>query len=332
MTNGPRTGQHPGNTLLYVHSRSFKPPSHVLLDISVAALRAGIERDYPDMLGVFHRMHKRIAYYADISNQFLEEQGRRYDEKLDIGDRRNALQQLSAIEKRKNFGVSRYDRLPGKTALGEFIADLMAPLLGLLGLSKKLISTVAVDLGEYWNSDSDFGSRIRDRVRTAICDAMEGNNRLMLISHGTGCVATYDALWQLSNDPEYMEQWGDRKVDLWLTVGAPLGDETVKRKLLGADEKGLAHYPSNIVSWHNVSAEDDYMCHDNTIADDFRPMLKQKQVSVIRDYRVYNLAVRYGKSNPHSSVGYLIHPRVAKILAEWLRLGQGLPASRGISK
>lgn len=318
--------------MLYVHGRSFKPPSHELLDISVAALRAGVERDYPDMLGVFHRMHKRIAYYADISNPFLEEHGERYDEKLDVGDRRNALQRLSAIEKRKNFGVGRYDRLPGKSALAEFAADLMAPVLGLFGLSRKMIAKVAVDLGEYWRTNSEFGSRIRNRVRSAICEATEGNNRLMLISHGTGCVVAYDVLWQLSNDPDYRELFTDRKVDLWITLGAPLGDETIKRNLLGAHEKGIERYPSNIVSWYNISAEDDYMCHDNTLADDFRQMLKQKQVSIIKDYRIYNLALRYGKSNPHSSVGYLIHPRVAQVMVDWLRQGQSLPASRSIAK
>jgi hypothetical protein len=75
------------------------------------------------------------------------------------------------------------------------------------------------------------------------------------------------------------------------------------------------------VSWHNVSAEDDYISHDNTVADDFKRMLKQKQVSCIRDYTIYNLTVRYGKSNPHSSVGYLIHPRIAQIISEWLQQG-----------
>lgn len=328
VNNAPGAGSQLSDTMLYVHGRNFKPSSHELLDISVAALRAAVERDYPDMIGVFHRMLKRIAYYGDISNGFLEQQGERYDEQLDIGDRRNALQQLSAIEKRKNFGVVRYDRLPGKTAVAEFVADLVAPVLGFLGLSKKLIATVAVDLAEYWNTRSDFGSQIRNRVRTAICDATESNNRLMLISHGTGCVVTYDVLWQLSNDPRYRERFAGRKIDLWLTLGAPLGDATTRKKLLGAARTGLERYPSNIVSWCNVSAEDDYMCHDNTLADDFRPMLRQKQISTIRDYRIYNLAVRYGKSNPHSSVGYLIHPRVAQIMVNWLRQGQTLPAVR----
>jgi hypothetical protein len=67
------------------------------------------------------------------------------------------------------------------------------------------------------------------------------------------------------------------------------------------------------------------MCHDNTLGDDFRDMLKQRQVSCIRDYRIYNLAVRYGKSNPHSSIGYLIHPRVSKLVADWLRQGDTAP-------
>ena len=72
-----------------------------------------------------------------------------------------------------------------------------------------------------------------------------------------------------------------------------------------------------LIKSHNVAAEDDYVCHDNTLKDDFKSMLQQQAVSMVHDYRIYNLAVRYGKSNPHSSVGYYIHPRVSKLLVEW---------------
>jgi hypothetical protein len=78
-------------------------------------------------------------------------------------------------------------------------------------------------------------------------------------------------------------------------------------------------FPTNVISWHNVAAEDDYTCHDNTLADDFKKMMDRRLVSVVHDYLIYNLAVRYGKSNPHSSVGYYIHPRVTKILVDWMR-------------
>jgi hypothetical protein len=85
-----------------------------------------------------------------------------------------------------------------------------------------------------------------------------------------------------------------------------------------------------VLAWHNVSAEDDYLCHDNTLADDYREMLKLRLVSSIRDYHIYNLAVRYGKSNPHSSVGYLVHPRVTKIIADWLRHEDGVSITTDI--
>ncbi|MDX1404931.1 MAG: hypothetical protein R3192_10345 [Woeseiaceae bacterium] len=316
-----------GQTVLYVHGRHFKPPQEDLQGICLAAMQAGVQRDYPEMADAFAAIRKDIAYYGDISNAFLETRGESYDAGLDVGDRRNALQMLSAIKKAQKFGIGPYDRLPGKTALAEFAADFSAPVLGFLGLTEKVIAKVFPDLAEYWNKDSDFGSRIRERVRTALCNAMQDSERLMLISHGTGCIVAYDVLWQLSHDDRYCELLGDGKLDAWVTLGAPLGDQTIKKKLFGSGNKGSGQYPSNIVSWYNVSAEDDYVCHDNTLADDFAPMLRKHLISTIKDFRVYNLAVRYGKSNPHSSVGYLIHPRVTQILVEWLRQGENLQAA-----
>jgi len=317
-------------TILFVHGRDFKPNADDFADLSFAALSAGISRDYPEMSDEFHDLEKRVAYYGDLTDDFLTAQGLRYDETLDIGDRRNALIMLKAFEKKKNFGVGRYDRLPGKTAMGEFAADVFAPVLGVLGFSKKLLRKVGIDLTEYWNSKSYFADKIRDRVRLAICHALEDGKQVLLISHGTGCIVTYDVLWQLSHAPEYKEAYKMNKIDLWLTLGSPLGDSMVQRRILGARRKGLKRYPSNIVSWHNVSAEDDFISHDNTVANDYKEMLKQKQVSCIKDYRIYNLAVRYGKSNPHNSLGYLIHPRTTQIVADWLQQGPSAPMPKSI--
>jgi len=315
--------------LLFVHGRDFKPSAEDFMDLSMAALTAGIERDCPEFVEQFHDLNKRLAYYGDISDTFLSSQGLHYDEALDIGDRRNALIQLKAIRRRKNFGVNRYDRLPGKNALGEFAADVFAPLLGRIGFSGKLIEKVGIDLGEYWNKKSDFAKDVRERVRSTICKALDEGSQILLISHGTGCIITYDVLWQLSHDAQLADQYQGRKIDLWLTIGSPLGDSMVQRRLLGVKHKGPEKYPWNIVSWHNMAAEDDFMSHDNTLADDYKPMLRHKQVSCIRDYRIYNMAIRYGKSNPHSSLGYLIHPKTVQIIADWLRQGvsDALPKS-----
>lgn len=316
--------------LLLVHGRDFKPRLEDFNDLTVSAMRAGIERDCPEMVDQFNTLDKRLAYYGDISNEFLASKGLRYDEALDVGDRRNALIKIRALDKKKNFSVNRYDRLPGKSAITEFFADVVAPLVGRLGLSSMLMRKVGVDLDEYWNAKSDFAHKIRERVRSSICEVLDSGSQVLLVTHGTGCIVVYDVLWQLSHDAQYAEKYRDQKIDVWLTLGAPLGDSMVRRRLLGAKKRGVERFPSIVVSWHNVSAEDDYVSHDNTLADDFKSMLRQKQVSFIRDYRVYNLAVRYGKSNPHSSIGYLVHPRTAQIISEWLQQGRIVPLPKSI--
>lgn len=329
MSNSDDSRGNNGRTMLFVHGRDFKPSAEEFMDLTLSALSSGIGRDFPDMSDQLQELDKRLAYYGDITDDFLTSQGLSYDEALDIGDRRNALIKLKAIEKKKNFGVNRYDRLPGKSAITEFAADVIGPILGGIGFSNKLLAKVGADLAEYWNEKSDFASKIRDRVRTTICEALDGNNQILLLSHGTGCVITYDVLWQLSHIPEYADAYRNHKIDLWLTLGAPLGDSMVRKRILGAKKKGVERYPSNVVSWHNVSAEDDFVSHDNTLADDYKDMLKQKQVSCIRDYQIYNMCIRYGKSNPHSSLGYLIHPRTAQIVSEWLqqRVNTSMPKS-----
>jgi len=316
--------------LLLVHGRDFKPGAENHGDLVIAALTTGIERDCPEILDQFNTLDKRLAYYGDLTNEFLAGTGLRYDETLDIGDRRNALIKIRALEKKKNFSVTRYDRLPGKSAITEFFADIAGPLLGRLGLSSILMRKVGVDLGEYWNAKSDFAEKVRERVRSLICDALDSGSQIMLLTHGTGCIVAYDVLWQLSHEAQYAEKYAEQKIDVWLTLGAPLGDSMVRRRLLGAGKKGVDQFPSVVVSWHNLSAEDDFVSHDNTLADDFKPMLRQKQVSFIRDYRIYNLAIRYGKSNPHSSIGYLAHPRTAQIISEWLQQGEATPLPKNI--
>lgn len=305
-------------SLLLVHGRDFKPPCDTYMDLSMAALRAGIERDFPSQVGSFDALQKHIAWYGDLSGKILQEAGKKYDVDLDIGDRRNALNALREIRGRKRFGIRQYDQLPGKSAVPEFVANLTAPVLGSVGLAMPLLGSVAKDFAAYFDAKLDFATKVRERVRTKLCELMDRNDRIILITHGTGSIAAYDVLWQLSHDPEFKEQYGNKKVESWVTLGSPLGDGNVQKRLLGCKEKDDCRFPANVISWHNVAAEDDYTCHDNTLADDYRKMLKHRMVSAVHDYHVFNLTVRYGKSNPHSSVGYYIHPRTSKIISDWL--------------
>ena len=305
-------------SILLVHGRDFKPSEQSLSDISLAALRYGIQRDYADNVDAYDMIVKELAYYGDLTNTLLESHGKHYDEKLDLGDRNSALTDLKAIPARKRFGIRQYDRLPGKSALREFAADVAAPVMGALGLTMPLVRCVSKDCAEYLSGKTDYAKRVRERVRTKLCKMLDRGDHILLMTHGLGCIVAYEVLWQLSHEAEFKDQYGGAKIDTWLTLGAPLGDTHIRKRLLGAKHVVGERFPTNVITWHNVAAEDDYLCHDNTLADDFRKMMHQRVVSAVHDHHVYNLAVRYGKSNPHSSVGYYIHPRVAKIVVDWL--------------
>jgi len=306
-------------SILLVHGRDFKPDAVSLFDLSIAALRAAIDRDYPDSVHIFDGIACDIAYYGDLTNELLSRHGKIYDAPLDLGDRSNALAELRNISSRKRFGIRQYDSLPGKSAVPEFVANFAAPLAGTVGLTIPLIAQISSDFAEYLRGDNDYVEAVRERVRKKLCAMLKRDDCVMLMSHGTGAVVAYDVLWQLSHDPRFKEEYQGCKLDTWVTLGAPLGDSNVRKRLLGAKEKNETRCPTNVITWHNVSAEDDFTCHDGTLADDFKEMLRQRVISVVRDYHAYNLAIRYGKSNPHSSIGYFIHPRTAKIVVDWMQ-------------
>lgn len=330
MNDIPGNDRGKGRTLLLVHGHDFKPAADVYFDLALSAIRAGLERDYPDEIDDYLTINKRISYYGDVIDRLLCGLGLDYDDVLDVGDLRNALAQLKMFTKRKQFGVDRYDRLPGKTAAKEFAVGTIAPLLIPLGFNKPVIARVAKDIKEYWYGDGSFAEAVRTRVHDKISAAMDADEKIMLVSHGFGAIVTYDVLWELSHDEKFAAERRRQKIDTWVTLGAPLGDVLVSRRLFGAKEKGRRKYPTNVVAWKNLAAEDDYMSHDNTLADDFKPMLKLRLVSSIRDHMMYNLCVRYGKSNPHNVLGYLIHPRFAQVLVEWLKAGPPAPAVHNI--
>ncbi len=316
--------------IVFVHGRSFKPSANEYLDLLVSALCAGVEADSPDAMQLLRETGMYLAYYGDITREFLTANDEVYDEQLDVADLRNALHELKRIDRRKGFGVARYDRLPGKSAYREFAVSMLAPVIAGLGLGKKLITGKKKDIAEYWRLDSELRKAVLDRVRSTIAEALTNYERFVLIAHCTGSIISFDALWQLSNDPDHVDDCKDAKIDVWVTLGSPLGDSMVRHHLLGHDRKGRERFPTNVLAWHNVSAEDDYMSHDNTVADDFRAMLNKRQISSIRDYHVYNMTIRYGRSNPHHVFGYMIHPRVSKIVADWVTKADGRPLPMSI--
>ncbi len=309
-------------TLILIHGRGFKPDRAQLQALWLRALRAGLARDAPPALEAFDRCNVQFVHYGDEIHSVLTGAGRRYDAALDLADLNDTVSALAGLSKTKQFRRQYYERLPGKTPLKEFLADIGAPTLAALGLKQRALQRLMPELVDYWRGDGGKLQAVDARLRQIVGDAMHRGDDILLVSHCLGCVIAYNSLLALSSGEGSPED--KHKVSLWLTLGAPLGDESVKRRLGGGAGQRPQKYPDNIVSWINVAAEDDYVCHDEQVGNDFRAMRDSRLISSIEDVSIYNLAVRYGRSNPHCVYGYLTHPRVSRILTRWLGVEQVL--------
>ena len=305
--------------LILIHGRSWKPPKSDLRKLWLDAIRFGIERDHPDSLDDFKHAKVQFVYYGDISNDFLKRQGdEQPPQEKDIKERKKTLKLLKAWHSYQ-FTKRNYNNLEGKESFKEGIADVLSPILKFFNLSEGLIKLAAPDIYEYWRGEeSDFGSQVRARLTNPLKRAFDGNDSVCLIAHSLGSMISYDTLWKFSYRSEYRPKYNHKKVDLFLTIGTPLADETVKSGLFGAKLSGPRRYPANIRRWVNFAAEDDYISHDSKVANDFKRMKKYGLIDKIVDRHIYNLSLRKGKSNPHHSGGYLIHPKVTSAIVDWL--------------
>ena len=303
-------------TLVLVHGRAAKPSRRALRGLWVDALRAGLARDRPRLLPRFDDLHIEFVYFGDLSNAFL---GVPVESRAQVRSRRATLTTLMELSREDFRSRTAYRRLPGRTALRELLADLAAGPAAALRVSEPLITTVAPDICEYWNADTQFGSDLRFRMMGPLRRAFDRGGSILVLAHSLGTMIAWDTLWKFSRAGEYRPRYTHRRIDTLITIGSPLGDTTVRRHLRGHAARGARRYPANVRRWHNLAARDDYIAHDQKITDDFRPMRRLGLTDELDDHRILNFAVREGRHNPHHSGGYLIHPDLTARLAAWLR-------------
>ena len=303
------SGQKTTRQIVLVHGGGALCEQERYQSLCHQALEAGLRRDWPKKIQErFAETEMVMPWYGDLLEPVFDP----IDPELDWLDRKSTLAELKARADTKAFRRTNYERLPGKSALTEFLADVAAPSLRAIGLGQRAVEAALPELRAYWHDVGGFRTLVSQRINQSIRDALDKADSVALIAHGTGAVLAYDVIWSLS------KEMPDKKLSLFLTLGTPLANNTVRSKLMGSKNPLETRYPGNLFQWHNVAAEDDFLCHDKTVADDFAPFLESRKISKISDHLIYNLAVRYGRSAPGYSAGYLIHPRVAEQLAHWL--------------
>jgi hypothetical protein len=170
------------------------------------------------------------------------------------------------------------------------------------------------DLVRYERNGNGIGDHVRRMLKVPLLAASGAGRPVLLIGHSMGSVIAYDALWELSHS-----HGNPLKIDLFLTMGSPLGQSFMQRKLKGHDRRGKSRYPLNIRRWKNLTAIGDLTAIDPTLADDYAEMRELGLLESIDDEDLLNFFRLDGELNVHSEYGYLANEKTALTVAKWWR-------------
>lgn len=193
------------------------------------------------------------------------------------------------------------------------IADHFQFLIPLL--PDPAVKSAVRETERYFHNHDGIAAQIRELLKAPLRRMFEASERVLLIGHSMGAIIAYDALWELSQVERH-----PGRVELFLTLGSPLGMRYVQRHLLGFTNHEQ-RFPTNIRRWVNIAARGDLTALDPEIRNDFRAMLEQGAAESIEDVHqgVFNYFRNEKGLNVHRSYGYLVEPHVARTIAGWWR-------------
>jgi hypothetical protein len=133
-----------------------------------------------------------------------------------------------------------------------------------------------------------------DKVNDMVRPLFEDDEPAIVVSHSLGTLVSYSLL------REFAAKGRPRAVQLWLTLGSPLGIDVVR--------KGFAKprlRPANVARWVNAADPEDFVALRSALhAKDYGP-------------DVENLSdVENAQDNPHGIAGYLSDVRTAQAIAD----------------
>ena len=168
------------------------------------------------------------------------------------------------------------------------------------------------DSQRYFRNAGGVADRIRDLLRAELRQAWAAGERVLLMTHSFGSVIAWDTLWQ------FKEASGP--IDLFLTLGSPLGTRYIRHRLLGAREAGAARYPRNIQHWHNLAALGGLTALGHRFGDDFAEMRALGLVGDITDRIDLVNPFRSAEGlNVHKCYGYFVNAATGAEIARWWR-------------
>ena len=170
------------------------------------------------------------------------------------------------------------------------------------------------DLRRYKKNNAGISAQIRQLLKAPLLAASGAGRPILLVGHSMGSVIAYDSLWELCHC-----DGNPLTIDLFLTMGSPLGQRLIQKQLMGNSLVGSDRYPANIRRWKNLTAIGDLTAIDPWLANDFKEMLELSLLDEIEDEELLNYFRLRGELNVHSEYGYLANEKTARTIAAWWR-------------
>lgn len=170
------------------------------------------------------------------------------------------------------------------------------------------------DLRRYLTNYDDIGEHTRQMFKIPVRAATEARRPILVIAHSMGSVIAYDSLWQMSHN-----QRDHADIDLLLTMGSPLGQNYMQKRIMGHAESGAKRYPTIIRRWINLAAVGDLTAIDPVLGNDFREMRETGLVDELQDIELHNYFRLNGELNVHAEYGYMVNAVTARVVRDWWR-------------
>ncbi len=317
--------------IIMIHGLASKPPEETLHDLWSRCIIENIRVDDPELAGELEKHEKvfRSAYWADATPHHIADDDD-YVDKLRV----QVDNVIDARKKTKEFHVGFGE------AAADYFKDKGADLVKIFASAltvKDDVMKMFLSETKLYDEDQYIADKMREHLETELRDAWDNDCDVALIAHSMGTFISYDVLWQFSHrNVEEFEGYNDRKVQLFVTMGSPLGDSTIRDLLFARHHKnkGDRQFPTNIDFWHNYSCLGDVVSHHDIFKDVFfKPMRElgifphgpeHRAIDYAKLHNPFEVVSHKGnegkeKRNPHKSYGYLVQPRLNTWLADFLK-------------
>ncbi|MEM7562576.1 MAG: hypothetical protein AAF353_05945 [Pseudomonadota bacterium] len=317
--------------IIMIHGLASKPPRDTTHQLWCKTITENLRVSHPQLAAELEQNPDvfESAYWADCVPHHIPDDAaycRKLEKQVD-----KVIHERRKIKDKFHVGM-------GEKVSGFFKdrgLDLVKLLAGALTVKDDVMTNFLRET-ELYEQDQYISDQIRAPLEFALRKAWDAGQEPIIVSHSMGTFISYDVLWRFSHrDIDPFKKYRKRRVKMFITMGSPLGDSTVRELLFSHYHKkhGDRQFPTNIDFWHNYACLGDVVSHQKNFGEIFyKPMRTLKlfpkgkkfrsidYVDLHNPFEVVSHAGNRGreKRNPHKSYGYLAQPRLGSWIADYL--------------